>query len=63
MDSIDWRLRISGGLIMFIIAGVAAKYALDLRSTGENYSQITVLALLAIWGGCDWIIKGISSKN
>ena len=63
MDSIDWRLRISGGLIMFIIAGVAAKYALDLRSNGENYSQITVLALLAIWGGCDWIIKGISSKN
>ena len=63
MDSIDWRLRISGGVIMFIIAGFATKYALDLRSSGENYSQITVLALLAIWGGCDWIIKGISSKN
>ena len=63
MDSIDWRLRILGGVIMFIIAGVSSKYALDLRSSGENYSQITVLALLAIWGGCDWIIKGISSKN
>ena len=63
MDSIDWRIRLLGGLVMFIIAGFAVKYALDLRSDGQNYSQIAVLSLLAIWGGCDWIIKGISSKN
>jgi hypothetical protein len=63
MVNIDWRIRLAGGVIILIGGGVAIKYALDLRSAGEDLNQIGILALLAVWGGCDWILKGILGKK
>ena len=63
MVNIDWRIRLAGGVIILIGGGVAIKYALDLRPAGEDLNQIGILALLAVWGGCDWILKGIQEKK
>jgi hypothetical protein len=47
-----------------MIGGILAViHALELRSNGEDFNQFGILAMLAIWGGCDWIIKGIQGKN
>ena len=54
---LDWRLRLSGGLIMIAGAVIAGKVGFDFRNSGEEYSHIWVLALLFLWGGSDWILK------
>ena len=63
MGNIDWRIRLAGGAIMLIGAILAIIYALELRSSGEDFNQFGILAMLAIWGGCDWIVKGIQGKK
>ena len=63
MENIDWRIRLAGGAIMMIGGILAIIHALELRSNGEDFNQFGILAMLAIWGGCDWIIKGIQGKN
>ena len=63
MGNIDWRIRLAGGAIMLIVAILTIIHALELRSNGEDFNQFGILAMLAIWGGCDWIIKGIQGKN
>ena len=63
MGNIDWRIRLAGGAIMLIGGILAVIHALALRSSGEDYNQFGILAMLAIWGGCDWIIKGIQGKK
>ena len=63
MGNIDWRIRLAGGAIMLIGAILAIIHALELRSIGEDFNQFGILAMLAIWGGCDWIIKGIQGKK
>ena len=63
MVNIDWRIHLAGGVIILIGGGVAIKYALDIWSAGEDLNQIGILALLAVWGGCDWILKGIQEKK
>ena len=63
MENIDWRIRLVGGAIMMIGGILAVIHALQLRSNGEDFNQFGILAMLAIWGGCDWIIKGIQGKN
>ena len=63
MGNIDWRIRLAGGAIMMIGGILAVIHALELRSNGEDFNQFGILAMLAIWGGCDWIIKGIQGKN
>jgi len=63
MENIDWRIRLAGGAIMVIGGILAVIHALELRSSGEDFNQFVILAILAIWGGCDWIIKGIQGKN
>ena len=63
MEKIDWRIRLVGGAIMLIGGILVVIHALGLRSNGEDFNQFGILAMLAIWGGCDWIIKGIQGKN
>jgi len=63
MENIDWRIRLAGGAIMMIGGILAVIHVLELRSNGEDFNQFGILAMLAIWGGCDWIIKGIQGKN
>jgi len=63
MGNIDWRIRLAGGAIMLIGAILAIIHALELRSRGEDFNQFGILAMLAIWGGCDWIVKGIQGKK
>ena len=63
MENIDWRIRLAGGAIMLIGGILAVIHALALRSSGEDYNQFGILAMLAIWGGCDWIVKGIQGKK
>ena len=63
MENIDWRIRLAGGAIMLIGGILVVIHALELRSNGEDFNQFGILAMLAIWGGCDWIIKGIQGKN
>ena len=63
MGNIDWRIRLAGGAIMLIGAILAIIHALELRSSGEDFNQFGILAILAIYGGCDWIIKGIHGKK
>ena len=63
MENIDWRIRLVGGAIMLTGAILAVMHALELRSNGEDFNQFGILAMLAIWGGCDWIIKGIQGIN
>ena len=59
MENIDWRIRLVGGAIMLIGCILVVIHALELRSSGKDFNQFGILAMLAIWGGCDWIIKGI----
>ena len=63
MGNIDWRIRLAGGAIMLIGAILAIIHALELWSSGEDFNQFGILAMLAIWGGCDWIVKGIQGKK
>ena len=63
MGSIDWRISLVGGAIMLIGGIFAVIHALELRSSGEDFNQFGILAMLAIWGGCDWIINGIQGKK
>ena len=63
MGNIDRRIRLAGGAIMLIGSVLAVIQTLELRSSGEDFNQFGILAMLAIWGGCDWIIKGIQGKN
>ena len=63
MGNIDWRIRLAGGASMLIGAILAIIHALELRSSGEDFNQFGILAMLAIWGGCDWIVKGIQGKK
>jgi|AP95_1055475.scaffolds.fasta_scaffold36648_3 disulfide bond formation protein DsbB len=63
MKNIDWRIRIIGGILMLVGAGVAVQHALTLRAMAENYNHMGVLALIAFWGGCDSILKGIQVKQ
>ena len=63
MGNIDWRIRLAGGAIMLIGAIIAIIHALELRSSGEDFNQFGILAILAIWGGCDWIVKGTQGKK
>ena len=63
MENIDWRIRMIGGAIMLIGGILVVIYAFGLRSSGEDFNQYGILAMLAIWGGCDWIIKGIQGIN
>ena len=63
MENINWRIRLAGGTIMLIGGILAVIHALELRSGSENFNQFGILAILAIWGGCDWITKGIQGKN
>ena len=63
MVNIDWRIRLADGAIMLIGGILAVIHALELWSSGEDFNQFGILAILAIWGGCNWIIKGIQGKN
>ena len=63
MENIDWRIRLIGGAIMLIGGILVVIHAFELRSNGEDFNQFGILAMLAIWGGCDWIIKGIQGIN
>jgi len=63
MENIDWRIRLIGGAIMLIVGILVVIHAFELRSSGEDFNQFGILAMLAIWGGCDWIIKGIQGIN
>ena len=63
MGNIDWRIRLVGGAIMLIGGIHVVIHALERRSSDEDFTQFGILAMLAIWGGCDWIIKGIQGKN
>ena len=63
MGNIDWRIRLAGGAIMLIGGILVVIHALELRSSGEDFNQFGILAILAIYGGCDWIIKGIHGKK
>ena len=63
MENIDWRIRLIGGAIMLIGGILGVIHAFELRSYGEDFNQFGILAMLAIWGGCDWIIKGIQGIN
>ena len=63
MGNIDWRIRLAGGAIMLIGAILAIIHALELRSSGEDFNQFGILAMLAVWGGCDWIAKGTQGKK
>jgi uncharacterized membrane protein HdeD (DUF308 family) len=63
MENIDWRIRLVGGAIMLIGGILVVIHALELRSSGKDFNQFGILAMLAIWGGCDWIIKGIKGIN
>ena len=63
MGNIDWRIRLAGGAIMLIGGILVVIHALELGSSGEDFNQFGILAILAIWGGCDWIIKGIQGKK
>ena len=48
---------------MLVGAGVAVQHVLTLRAMAENYNHMGVLALIAFWGGCDSILKGIQVKQ
>jgi len=50
MENIDWRIRLAGGAIMLIGGILAVIHALELRSSGEDFNQFGILAMLAIWG-------------
>ncbi|MBL52125.1 MAG: hypothetical protein CMG57_09235 [Candidatus Marinimicrobia bacterium] len=63
MENIDWRLRILVGIILLIIAVGAIKLCLDMRTLESDYNKYAILAILAIWGGCDWLMKGIQDKT
>ncbi len=63
MENIDWRLRILVGIILLIIAVGAIKLCLDMRALESDYNKYAILAILAIWGGCDWLMKGIQDKT
>ena len=63
MENIDWRIRLVGGAIMLIGGILVVIHALELRSSGKDFNQFGILAMLAIWGGCDWIVKGIQGKK
>ena len=63
MENIDWRIRLAGGAIMLIGGILVVIHALELGSSGEDFNQFGILAMLAIWGGCDWIVKGIQGKK
>ncbi|MBT5759491.1 MAG: hypothetical protein HOI55_07545, partial [Candidatus Marinimicrobia bacterium] len=54
MENIDWRIRLAGGAIIMIGGILSVIHALELRSSGEDFNQFGILAMLAIWGGCDW---------
>ena len=63
MTNLGWRLRYLGSLVLFVIGGLSIMNALDLKSAGESFSYMGVLALFAIWAGCDWILKGYSQQK
>ena len=63
MENINWRIRLVGGAVMLIGGTLVVFHSLELRSSGEDFNQFGILAMLAIWGGCDWIIKGVQGKN
>ena len=63
MTDIDLRLRYLGALVLFVIGGLSIMNALELQAEGESFSYMGVLALFAIWAGCDWILKGYSLQK
>ena len=63
MKNIDWRLRILVGIILLIIAAIAIKLSLQMKEINSDYNKYAILAILAIWGGCDWLMKGIQDKT
>ena len=63
MTNIDLRLRYLGALVLFVIGGLSIMNALELQAAGESFSYMGVLALFAIWAGCDWILKGYSQQK
>ena len=63
MNSMDWRLRLVGGLIMLGVGIIVGLYANDLRIIEKDFNHYGVLALICIWGGCDWILKSLTQKN
>ena len=63
MTDIDSRLRYLGALVLFVIGGLSIMNALELQAEGESFSYMGVLALFAIWAGCDWILKGYSQQK
>ena len=63
MTDIDSRLRYLGALVLFVIGGLSIMNVLELKAAGESFSYIGVLALFAIWAGCDWILKGYSQQK
>ncbi|MBH10244.1 MAG: hypothetical protein CMG74_07825 [Candidatus Marinimicrobia bacterium] len=60
MNSLDWRLRLVGGLIIVIGGIILGLYANDLRTLGKDFNHYGVLSLICIWSGCDWILKSIA---
>jgi hypothetical protein len=63
MENIHWQIRLVGGVSMLIGGILVIIHASELRSSGEDFNQFGILAILAIWSGCDWIIKGIQEIN
>ena len=63
MTNIDLRLRYLGALVLFVIGGLSIMTALELQAAGESFSYMGVLALFAIWAGCDWILKGYNLQK
>ena len=63
MNSLDWQVRLGGGLIMLGGGVFVGFYGNDLRTIGQDYNHYGVLALLCIWGGCDWILKSLTKQK
>ena len=63
MNYLDWQVRLVGGLIMLGGGVFVGLYANDLGTIGQDYNDYGVLALLCIWGGCDWILKSLTTQK
>jgi len=63
LNSLDWRLRLGGGLIMLGGGVFVGLYANDLRTIGQDFNHYGILALFCIWGGCDWVLKSLAQQT
>ena len=58
--NMDYRIRITVGII-FIIGGLFGTIiGFDLKSIGEKYNHIWTLSLISIYAGVNWISKALN---